>query len=303
MEKNLNFSELVEDFGEPITSIELHTNRMFGNLHVLVVNNGKTEWFIAKEVMRSIGYKTVGAMGRLLSRVVRPSEIRIIRSSYDVCHMKLPYKVSSKGLYLLSELGVYDLILNSNIPNAIEYKLWVAGIVKEIHHNGIYRCEINEANKQLENIIGTCNIPRFDLSPYQQNSYIDVISIDPYGNQEIDKDYKLRIINLSFFLTFYQTYSNLDPQSSYTGDMRPFDIAYKFGGSQLVNIIISNIQFVMNQLTCGCSLLLLENWIYGFYPIGYTPKYNIQNGTEIQKMISNNDEKQTRIIDAEILEN
>ena len=283
-----NSNQEVQDLGVMITSIECHRNRMFGFLNVLIVDNGKTEWFIAKEVLRSIGYRTTTSMGRLLSRLVRPSEIRILRSSRDNCHVKIPYKVSSNGLYLLSELGVYDLVLNSNIPNAMEYKLWVAGIVRQIHHTGEYRCEIETANQKLENLFGTCNIPKFDISPYQQGAYIDVVSINPYGEQEIDNNYKLRIINLAFFLVFHQTYSNLDPQSIYTRDIRPFDIAYKFGGSKLVSILISNIQFILNQLTCNCSLLGLENWIYGFYPIDYTPKYNINNGEEIQKLLANN---------------
>lgn len=280
------FKKAVQEFGDPITSIECHQNKMFGCLNVLVVNNGKTEWFIAKEVMRSIGYKT-DRIGIVLSRTVRPSEIRKITSTYN-CTLKLPYKITSRGLYLISELGINDLVLNSNVHSAIEYKLWVSEIVKQIHHTGEYRCEISEANKQLEKLFGNCDIPHFDISPYQQGAYIDVVSFDQYGEQEIDNNYKLRIINLAYFLVFHQTYSNLDPQSIYTGDIRTFEIAHKFGGPKLVNIISANIQFILNLLSCNGSLLDLENWIYGFYPINYTPKYNIFNGSEIQKMQENN---------------
>lgn len=95
---------------------------------------------------------------------------------------------------------------------------------------------------------------------------------------------------MAYFLIFHQTYSNLDYQSIYTGDIRPFEIAYRFGGSQLVNIISTNIQFILNLLSCNGSLVDLEQWIYNFYPMNYTPKYNIYNGSEIQKMQANNNQ-------------
>ena len=264
MKKNLKpkFSEIVGDLGEPVTSIETYQNPLFGFLNVLVINNGRSQWFIAKEVAYSLGYNT-DRVDRLLKRYVQPSEIRVLKTA-NMPNINI-YKISKRGLYIISEKGIFQLVLNSTLPNAIEYKMWV-------------------------------------LSPYQQGAYVDVISFNEFGSEEIDKDYKLRIINLGFFMLFRQTYIALDPQYNITHKAEPFDIAFKFGESQATSAILTNIQFILSQLSCGASLVDLESWIYFYYPSNYTPKYNIPNGTEIQKMISNN-EKQTKIIDAEVIEN
>ena len=280
------FSDIVGDLEDKIDSIETYQSPVFGFLNVLIINRTQTQWFIAKEVANSLGYNT-DRVDRIIKRYVQPSEIRILKTA-NMPNLNSVTSVSKRGKYILTENGVFQLVLNSPLKNAIEYKVWVSEIVKQVHHTGIYKCEINEANTKLNDLFKTSTIPKFDISPYQQGAYIDVVSLNPYGEQEIDDNYKLRIINLAFFLVFHQTYSNLDHQSIYTRDIRPFDIAYKFGGSGLVSILINNIQFILNQLTCNCSLLGLENWIYGFYPINYTPKYNINNGEEIQKLLSNN---------------
>lgn len=280
------FSDIVGDLEDKIDSIETYQSPVFGFLNVLIINRTQTQWFIAKEVANSLGYNT-DRVDRIIKRYVQPSEIRILKTA-NMPNLNSVTSVSKRGKYILTENGVFQLVLNSPLKNAIEYKVWVSEIVKQVHHTGIYKCEINEANTKLNDLFKTSTIPKFDISPYQQGAYIDVVSLNPYGEQEIDDNYKLRIINLAFFLVFHQTYSNLDPQSIYTRDIRPFDIAYKFGGSGLVSILINNMQFILNQLTCNCSLLGLENWIYGFYPINYTPKYNINNGEEIQKLLSNN---------------
>lgn len=301
MEKNLKpkFSEIVGDLGEPVTSIETYQNPLFGFLNVLVINNGRSQWFIAKEVAYSLGYNT-DRVDRLLKRYVQPSEIRVLKTA-NMPNINI-YKISKRGLYIISEKGIFQLVLNSTLPNAIEYKIWVSEVIQTIHHTGYYKCEIDEANKQLENLFKTSTLPQFDLSPYQQGAYVDVISFNEFGSEEIDKDYKLRIINLGFFMLFRQTYIALDPQYNITHKAEPFDIAFKFGGSQATSAILTNIQFILSQLSCGASLIDLESWIYFYYPSNYTPKYNIPNGSEIQKIISNN-EKQTKIIDAEVIEN
>ena len=280
------FSDIVGDLEDKIDSIETYQSPVFGFLNVLIINRTKTQWFIAKEVANSLGYNT-DRVDRIIKRYVQPSEIRILKTA-NMPNLNSVTSVSKRGKYILTENGVFQLVLNSPLKNTIEYKVWVSEIVKQVHHTGIYKCEINEANTKLNDLFKTSTIPRFDISPYQQGAYIDVVSLNPYGEQEIDNNYKLRIINLAFFLVFHQTYSNLDPQSIYTGDIKPFDIAYKFGGSELVSILINNIQFILGQLTCNCSLVGLENWIYCFYPIDYTPKYNINNGEEIQKLLANN---------------
>lgn len=280
------FSDIVGDLEDKIDYIETYQSPVFGFLNVLIINRTQTQWFIAKEVINSLGYNT-DRVDRIIKRYVQPSEIRILKTA-NMPNLNSVTSVSKRGKYILTENGVFQLVLNSPLKNAIEYKVWVSEIVKQVHHTGIYKCEINEANNKLNDLFKTSTIPRFDISPYQQGAYIDVVSLNPYGEQEIDDNYKLRVINLAFFLVFHQTYSNLDPQSIYTGDIRPFDIAYKFGGSELVSILINNIQFILGQLTCNCSLVGLENWIYGFYPIDYTPKYNINNEEEIQKLLSNN---------------
>lgn len=280
------FSDTVGDLEDKIDSIETYQSPVFGFLNVLIINRTQTQWFIAKEVANSLGYNT-DRVDRIIKRYVQPSEIRILKTA-NMPNLNSVTSVSKRGKYILTENGVFQLVLNSPLKNAIEYKIWVSEIIKQVHHTGIYKCEINEANTKLNDLFKTSTIPRFDISPYQQGAYIDVVSLNPYGEQEIDNNYKLRIINLAFFLVFHQTYSNLDPQSIYTGDIKPFDIAYKFGGSELVSILINNIQFILGQLTCNCSLVGLENWVYGFYPIDYTPKYNINNGEEIQKLLANN---------------
>lgn len=280
------FSDIVGDLEDKIDSIETYQSPVFGFLNVLIINRTQTQWFIAKEVANSLGYNT-DRVDRIIKRYVQPSEIRILKTA-NMPDLNSVASVSKRGKYILTENGVFQLVLNSPLKNAIEYKVWVSEIVRQVHHTGIYKCEINEANTKLNDLFKTSTIPRFDISLYQQGAYIDVVSLNPYGEQEIDNNYKLRIINLAFFLVFHQTYSNLDPQSIYTGDIKPFDIAYKFGGSELVSILINNIQFILGQLTCNCSLIGLENWVYGFYPIDYTPKYNINNREEIQKLLSNN---------------
>lgn len=293
------FSELVGDLGEPITSIESYQNPVFGFLNVLVINNGMSQWFIAKEVVSSLGYNTV-RVDRIIKKYIQPSEIRILKTA-NMPNKSGLIKVTNKGLYIISENGVFQLVLNSPLKNAIEYKVWVANIIKQIHHTGVYKCEIEEANKHLNDLFKTSTLPQFDLSPYQQGAYVDVVSLNQFGEIEVEQNYKLRVINAAFFLLFRQTYSCLDPQSSITGKIEPFDIAFKFGGGEAVNIVLSNIQFILNQLTAGASLLDLETWIYFYYPGNYTPRYNIPNGTEIQKLQENNNKK-IKEIDAEVVQ-
>lgn len=103
---------------------EIFTNENFGDLRIIVKN--KEPWFVAKDVCKSVDIKNVSqACSRLL---VNERDI-IINDTPGY----------PQELIIVSESGLYTLIMTSRLPKAKEFRAWVTSeVLPSIRKTGRY---------------------------------------------------------------------------------------------------------------------------------------------------------------------
>lgn len=117
--------------GNNNNGIQLFSNPSFGNVRVIMRDDNP--WFVAKEPCCSLGYSDVSNACRMLDE----DEKCIISRS------ELPslFEESSNAstMTLISESGLYTLIMRSNKPEAKEFRKWVTSdVLPSIRKSGVY---------------------------------------------------------------------------------------------------------------------------------------------------------------------
>lgn len=106
-------------------SIEIFNNSTFGNIRTMTIDG--EPWFVGRDVAASLGFKQVVAAVR---RKVSPN-------------YKRDYVMTSNGgeqhITLINEQGIYNLVMNSRLPNALAFQDWIyKDVIPSIRKHGMY---------------------------------------------------------------------------------------------------------------------------------------------------------------------
>ena len=106
-------------------------NDTFGSIRTVVMHDGV--WFVGKEVAAILGYeRTTKAVTDHVDEDDRLMLNRKTQSQFGI-------ELGQRGGWLVSESGLYSLILSSKLPTARTFKRWVtAEILPSIRRHGAY---------------------------------------------------------------------------------------------------------------------------------------------------------------------
>jgi prophage antirepressor-like protein len=111
-------------------------HQIFGNL-TTIVNELNEVFFVGKEVTEKLGYSN---SSEALSDHVREKH-KVKMNNSDL--LLLGVDAGRKGEILISEPGLYSLILSSKLPDAEKFQDWVVEeVLPSIRKNGIYATEV-----------------------------------------------------------------------------------------------------------------------------------------------------------------
>jgi len=110
-------------------NLQIFNNKNFGQVRVLNVNG--TIYFVGKDVAENLGYADT-------DQAIREhvdDEDKALFKPADLTGLKIP----NRGLFCISESGLYSLILSSKLPKAKEFKHWItAEVLPSIRKTGSY---------------------------------------------------------------------------------------------------------------------------------------------------------------------
>lgn len=108
--------------------VQVYRSDRFGELRVVSNENGEP-WFVAKDVCNALGIQT-----RDLRKVLDEDEVST--TNVDTIHIG---RNGGKAPLIVSEAGLYSLILRSRKPEAKAFKRWVTHeVIPEIRKSGGY---------------------------------------------------------------------------------------------------------------------------------------------------------------------
>jgi len=124
----------------------------FNNIKLSIIGTFEEPWFVGEEICTLLGYSNVR---NALHTHIRDSEkisVKALREKIqefrvpDSSTLQILKKLNWQKV-LISEFGLYELIFNSHMPIAREFKDWVKSVLKEIRLKGKY-----ELQKQLTEV-------------------------------------------------------------------------------------------------------------------------------------------------------
>ena len=96
--------------------LQVFENEEFGKVRVLEIDG--QPWFVGKDVTDILGY---GNGSRDINRHVDAEDRRNYRNGTS--------EINNRGITIISESGLYALILSSKLPSAKRFKRWVTSEV------------------------------------------------------------------------------------------------------------------------------------------------------------------------------
>lgn len=131
-------------------SMAIFSNNTFGNIRTITIDD--QPWFVGRDVAASLGFKQVVAAVR---RKVNPE-------------YKRDYVMSTgsgeQHITLINEQGIYNLVMNSRLPNAVAFQDWIyREVLPSIRKHGVYVTD--------EVLEMTAKNPRYIISVLQK--YVD----------------------------------------------------------------------------------------------------------------------------------
>lgn len=118
------------------------------NNHIIriIIDIDKVFWFKARDVSISLEYKDPARAIRDLVDKEDKILLKNIKTKYDIKHNAK--NVQPHSIYI-SEAGLYELIIRSNLPSAKKFKKWIThDILPSIHKYGFYRTKM-EADEEI----------------------------------------------------------------------------------------------------------------------------------------------------------
>lgn len=180
-----------------------------------IMRNGEP-WFIAREICQKLEYTN---SSQAIRYNVNPEDVYIEKDyksdiySYIILYMKkysTDFNVSSsKPIMLINESGLYDLILKSNQPKAMQFKRWVTKeVLPSIRKTGKYEIEPTSQNGltsnwqnhmfAMNNALITMNSVMVELKQDQDSLKFEVAQIQQDNTALYEQNAKLEKENQEF---------------------------------------------------------------------------------------------------------
>ncbi|NLO85375.1 MAG: phage repressor protein/antirepressor Ant, partial [Clostridiales bacterium] len=106
--------------------LQVFENEEFGKVRVLEIDG--QPWFVGKDVTDILGY---GNGSRDINRHVDAEDRQNYRNGTS--------EINNRGITIISESGLYALILSSKLPSAKRFKRWVTSeVLPTIRKHGAY---------------------------------------------------------------------------------------------------------------------------------------------------------------------
>lgn len=116
-----------------MTDIQLFQNDQFGQ--VRVIERDGEPWFVAKDVCECLGIINVS---QACDRLDDDEKANICKT--DISESGLNIELPNRGLCIISEPGLYSLVLCSNKPEAKLFKRWIThDVIPSIRKTGAYQ--------------------------------------------------------------------------------------------------------------------------------------------------------------------
>lgn len=116
------------------SNIQIFEKAEFGSVRVILIDN--EPWFVAKDVCKALDLGNVGqALSRVREKDCKPlKEANIISNDVD-----LDTANGGRSPMLVSESGLYDLVLGSRKQEALQFKYWIIDeVLPSIRKHGMY---------------------------------------------------------------------------------------------------------------------------------------------------------------------
>ena len=115
--------------------MQIFKNEEFGQVRVVMV--GSEPYFVGKDVAEVLGYKRTT---KAIQDHVDEEDKILLDKTQSQNGIQLDYKIlGQRGGYIISESGLFGLILNSEIPSAKKFKRWVTSdVLPTIRKTGGY---------------------------------------------------------------------------------------------------------------------------------------------------------------------
>jgi prophage antirepressor-like protein len=129
----------------------------FNNIQLSIIGTFEEPWFVGEEIVSLLGYSNVKKA--LLMHVTENEKTtaKVLRENIQkksgptLGSLTILKKLNWQKV-LISEFGLYELIFNSQMPIAKDFKEWVKTILRELRLNGKYKIE-----KELKEIKSEIN--------------------------------------------------------------------------------------------------------------------------------------------------
>lgn len=117
--------------GNNNNGIQLFSNPAFGNVRIVMRDDNP--WFVAKDICECLGLTDVSAS---CLRLDDDEKVVASRSELSELFSESP---NAPTMTLISESGLYTLIMRSNKPEAKEFRKWVTSdVLPSIRKSGVY---------------------------------------------------------------------------------------------------------------------------------------------------------------------
>lgn len=136
-----------------MNEMQVFSNEVFGNVRAVKIEDDA--WFVGKDVVEDLGYNLEkGSYTKYIKTYCDVEDCLFYDSKTQDCYrLEFDYKIlGQRGGYLINEYAVIDLVLQSPLPQAKQFKRWVIHeVIPSILKTGSYN--IQPASYQIEDPI------------------------------------------------------------------------------------------------------------------------------------------------------
>lgn len=127
-----------------VESLKCYQSDQFGSVRVIIRDGDP--WFVAKDVCDSLGLEQVS---RACDRLDEDEKAYLTKSNLSECGIDTG--VPNRGLCIVSEPGLYSLVLCSNKPEAKAFKRWIThDVIPSIRKTGKYSLSLPDFSDPAE---------------------------------------------------------------------------------------------------------------------------------------------------------
>lgn len=117
--------------------LQIFKNEKFGQVRVVEIDN--EPWFVGKDVVINLGYEVSNTTSytKYINQYCSKDDIKKVNNS--TAELFGIENAGRKGELLINEYALYDLVIDSPLPSAKEFKKWVTHeVLPSIRKHGVY---------------------------------------------------------------------------------------------------------------------------------------------------------------------